>query len=334
MRIFYKNFKRYMLYLALIICSCDNQLTIDVPILFTIPIKNITYNSAESGGYSLAEYGYPILQKGVCYSTHESPTINDDTTNNGNGAANFVCIIRNLSPGTKYFLRAYATNIGGVGYGDERNFITDTIPAIVTITSGPEGITYDDTPTFSFIARNNDQTIASDINFYLKLDNYQTKSTKKNYYNFNTIEPGNHVLKIYAADSAGEQSDIVTREFEVLEGGMYVIELFEPQPLSVLDNGCSDADEHNLTIWDFDWEEIDVAEKYQFVLRAFRESNSSFNTWIDVDTITQSELHYEKSSYAGPLLIYWKVRAFHDGIWGNWSEEWVFTQEPVDTDCQ
>ena len=69
--------------------------------------------------------GTNIIEKGFCFATHQSPTINDQRSlktleNNG-----LIYCLENLEPGTEYFMRAYAITDGyQVGYGDEIRFYT------------------------------------------------------------------------------------------------------------------------------------------------------------------------------------------------------------------
>lgn len=69
------------------------------------------------------DHGLPILQSGVCWSTSPLPTINDPHTSNGSN------LMTGLTPGTKYYVRGYATNSAGTGYGMNIPFITRMIDA-------------------------------------------------------------------------------------------------------------------------------------------------------------------------------------------------------------
>lgn len=106
----------------------------DNPVIMTSNITNLTYNSATSGGVFTQEGDLPILQKGVCWSTIQNPTINDNFTNEGADSSNYVSQLSNLIDDTNYFVRAYATTQKGTFYGNEITFKTDTIinPQITT----------------------------------------------------------------------------------------------------------------------------------------------------------------------------------------------------------
>lgn len=87
--------------------------------------QNITGTVAESGGTYVKDHGLPITQKGVCWSTSILPTISDPHTSDGSGPDSFISVMTGLTPGTKYYVRAYATNSAGTGYGMSIPFTTN-----------------------------------------------------------------------------------------------------------------------------------------------------------------------------------------------------------------
>ena len=105
--------------------------TTAAPVLSTLnttAITNITYQSAASGGNTINNGGSPITAKGVCWSTSPAPTIADSKTNDGTGSANFISSLTGLAASTTYYVRAYATNGIGTGYGNELSFATCGTP--------------------------------------------------------------------------------------------------------------------------------------------------------------------------------------------------------------
>jgi len=95
-----------------------------IPNVSTAIPTNITFNSAICGGNVTHDGCETVTAKGVCWSTTQNPTINNDTTINGNGIGAFVSEITELSPHTEYFIRAYAINNLGVAYGEQHSFAT------------------------------------------------------------------------------------------------------------------------------------------------------------------------------------------------------------------
>ena len=98
----------------------------------TTAITSITATTALSGGTISDTGGATITAKGVCWSnTNSNPTIANSVTNNGTGTASFTSSLTNLLPNTVYFVRAYATNSAGTGYGILRTFSTLAVPLSV-----------------------------------------------------------------------------------------------------------------------------------------------------------------------------------------------------------
>ncbi len=63
-----------------------------------------------------------ITDKGVVWSVTPSPTLSNLSSSAGSGDGAFTVQLMNLSPGTDYYARAYATNSEGTAYGNEINF--------------------------------------------------------------------------------------------------------------------------------------------------------------------------------------------------------------------
>lgn len=104
------------------------------PTVTTAAVSAVTDNSAMCGGNVTNEGTAAVIAKGVCWNTLPNPTIAHNTTNDGSGGGSFVSAISGLDPGTKYYVRAYATSSVGTSYGGEDNFTTEIIvPALTTL---------------------------------------------------------------------------------------------------------------------------------------------------------------------------------------------------------
>ena len=104
-----------------------------LPSVTTNPVTAITSNSASSGGNVTSDGGGFVIAKGVCWSTSENPTISDPHSMDGANTGTFTGLIGGLNPATPYHVRAYATNSGGTGYGEDISFTT--LPTIPTVTT-------------------------------------------------------------------------------------------------------------------------------------------------------------------------------------------------------
>lgn len=92
------------------------------PTVTTTSITNITRLTADSGGNVTSDGGASVTARGVCWNTSTTPTTSNSKTTNGTGTGSFTSNITGLNPGTKYYVRAYATNSVGTAYGNELNF--------------------------------------------------------------------------------------------------------------------------------------------------------------------------------------------------------------------
>jgi len=85
-------------------------------------VNKITATSAISGGNVTDNGNHWIIARGVCWSTSENPTIDDNKTTDGSGTGSFTSNITGLDEGTTYYVKAYATNGVGTIYGEQRSF--------------------------------------------------------------------------------------------------------------------------------------------------------------------------------------------------------------------
>jgi len=102
--------------------------TANIPMLTTTSVQSITTNGAISGGNISSDGGSPVTVRGTVWSTIANPTVALSTkTSDGSGLGTFSSAITGLSPNTTYYVKSYATNTAGTGYGNEVEFVTITI---------------------------------------------------------------------------------------------------------------------------------------------------------------------------------------------------------------
>jgi hypothetical protein len=111
--------------------------TWSLPTIRTNTIDNITKNTAtciaSMLSYGNSSSGY-IANRGVVWDINPNPTI-DLTTKTiglptdkpGTLSETFSCELTNLNANTKYYARAYITNIDGTAYGEQQIFTTATL---------------------------------------------------------------------------------------------------------------------------------------------------------------------------------------------------------------
>ncbi|MBO7492962.1 MAG: hypothetical protein J6T87_02320 [Bacteroidales bacterium] len=97
---------------------------ITIPTVTTNPPTNVMETSATFSGNVTSTGGATVTARGFCWSTSPNPTLAGDHSTNGSGTGSFSYTITDLVPTTTYYVRAYATNSAGTGYGAERSFTT------------------------------------------------------------------------------------------------------------------------------------------------------------------------------------------------------------------
>ena len=102
------------------------------PKLETSMASEITETSAVTGGVIINDGGSDIFERGVCWSTNQNPGVSDCHITAGTGAGSFTCEITELEESTTYYVRAYAINGNGIGYGPEISFTTHGRPKVTT----------------------------------------------------------------------------------------------------------------------------------------------------------------------------------------------------------
>jgi hypothetical protein len=104
--------------------DCTEETPIELVILSTEPVADITPTTATSGGTLTFIGSAEIFTNGVCWNTTGNPSTADSKTVDGIGNPQFASRLSGLIAGTKYYVRAYATNSVGTAYGDDLTFTT------------------------------------------------------------------------------------------------------------------------------------------------------------------------------------------------------------------
>jgi uncharacterized protein (TIGR02145 family) len=105
------------------------------PVLATVvtkPATTLTSTSATSGGTISFTGGTPHSEKGLVYSTTTNPTIANTKLIDNTVGLNWTTNITGLTGNTKYYVRAYAINSVGAGYGGLDSFTTSPILPIIS----------------------------------------------------------------------------------------------------------------------------------------------------------------------------------------------------------
>lgn len=106
------------------------------PTVSTAAVSVVTETTAQCGGTITADGGAAVTACGVCWSTNVDPTTADSKTADAAASGSFSSSATGLTAGTQYYIRAYATNSAGTGYGAAESFTTTAASTTVTDIDG------------------------------------------------------------------------------------------------------------------------------------------------------------------------------------------------------
>jgi uncharacterized protein (TIGR02145 family) len=90
-----------------------------IPIVATAALTNITTSGATTGGSIVSDGGDPITASGIVWSkTNAIPTLEDSVIAGTTANGTFTSEISGLEFDNSYYIRAFATNSIGTGYGE------------------------------------------------------------------------------------------------------------------------------------------------------------------------------------------------------------------------
>ena len=153
--------------------------TAAIPTLTTTAISNITKFAANSGATINNIGSSSITANGVCWSTSATPTTANSKTTDAIGASTFSSSITSLNVNTTYYVRAYATNSFGTGYGDQLTFTTLPPEVATFATTTSSAITGYSALVSSSISSDNGASVTERGVCYSTTTNPTTSSSKQ-----------------------------------------------------------------------------------------------------------------------------------------------------------
>jgi hypothetical protein len=113
-----------------------------VPKVATLEVLSVESTMAGGIGEVISEGGGTVTQRGICWGTTANPDTTHNARDNDQGLGQFSVFAFPLAHNTHYYLRAYAVNEAGIGYGEDLEFTTlPSIPEVVTISPSIIGTT-------------------------------------------------------------------------------------------------------------------------------------------------------------------------------------------------
>jgi uncharacterized protein (TIGR02145 family) len=110
----------------LLLLSCAQEPAVEIPFVNTDEVGIVTDATAVCGGSIINMGGAEVTDRGLCWGKLLDPTLSDSVLSAAE-STHFTCTMRNLIPGTVYYVRAYASNKGGTAYGLSKTFTTNSL---------------------------------------------------------------------------------------------------------------------------------------------------------------------------------------------------------------
>jgi len=118
-----------LLLLFAVLSGCKkDEVQVEVPQVFTESVSDVGENGVSASGSVASDGGAEIEERGFVLSTGPTPTVETGIKRlAGTGTGPYSSNITGLLGGTSYYLRAFATNKAGTGYGEALLFTTDQL---------------------------------------------------------------------------------------------------------------------------------------------------------------------------------------------------------------
>lgn len=129
----------------LVFCNGSNWVAVGsrnatnlTPALTTLPAIDASNTSARLMASSVDKNAIVVLKKGFVWATTPMPTLDNNVIDVNASFDEYSEVVSNLHPNTTYYVRSFAVNLNGVGYGNEVSFTTlaDVSVKNVTKTNG------------------------------------------------------------------------------------------------------------------------------------------------------------------------------------------------------
>jgi len=161
-------------------CGDDDEKPKALPEVATAAVTGITPTTALGGGSITSDGNAAITASGLVYSsTNATPTTADEKTTLTATSGSFTSELTNLTSGTQYYVRAYATNSVGTGYGNTVKFATgNAAPAATRVTiAGTVQVPETLTASYTYSDAENDAESGTTIQWYIASDGTGTGET-------------------------------------------------------------------------------------------------------------------------------------------------------------
>ncbi len=95
------------------------------PAVITGDASEITFSSATISGKVIFDGGANVTERGFYYCVNPNPESTGNKIFEGEGTGQFSSLLTHLNPSTKYYYKAFASNVSGTEHGAVESFVTE-----------------------------------------------------------------------------------------------------------------------------------------------------------------------------------------------------------------
>jgi len=199
-------------------------LNTSIPTVATSTVTNITSTSATVGGNVTGDGGGTVTERGIYWGTNL--LVNGTKLQIGSNTGVFSTSLTGLTTNTTYYIKAYAINSQGTGYGDQVNFTTGVIPIpIAAFTATPTTITPGQSVQFT------DQSTNTPTSWFWNFGDGSTATTKNPSHTY--ASAGTFTVILTATNSYGYNSATKTNYITVNAAGISPVATFTATPTTI-----------------------------------------------------------------------------------------------------
>ena len=115
---------------------CVKEPEAQLGVVQTKEATDIKWNAATINGVIVSDGYTSVTERGFCWNTTGDPTIEDNKVVAEGTSYTYSYNMIDLTPETKYYVKAYMINTEGMSYGEEVEFTTLPKPTVATVTTG------------------------------------------------------------------------------------------------------------------------------------------------------------------------------------------------------
>lgn len=230
------------------ILSFKTNVATQVPTVSTSDPSDIKSNSANVGGNVTSDGGSNVTEHGVYWSTN--PLISGNKLKIESGDAVFSGTLTGLTPSTTYYVKAYAINSQGIGYGSQVNFTTVAggIAPDAAFSANPTTIKEGDSVQFT------DQSTNNPTSWGWNFGDGGTSTSRNPSHIY--ASAGTYTVSLTATNITGSNTLTKTNYIVVSPAGYSPVAAFSANPTTINEGQSvqfTDQSTNNPTSWSWDF---------------------------------------------------------------------------------